>query len=117
MKSISSNILHYITQILLFEIGLAVTVGLILFWREHSLAAYGNWMFWAGLIVLGIGTMSLMGGLGITRGGLYQLGQSVSEQDSHSKLQSQLEEERASFSFLQLCAGVGILALVISALV
>jgi hypothetical protein len=74
-------------------------------------------MFWAGLIILAIGAFSMIGGWGITRGGIYQIGQTVGEQSVSSRTKADLKEEQSSFSFLLLSAGVGILAIVISGLV
>jgi hypothetical protein len=105
-----------LTRVLLFELGLVIIVGTILFLREHSLNAFGDWMFWAGLIILAIGVFSLTGSWGITRSGTYQLGLTVSEQDVSTRTQADLKEEQASFSFMQLSAGVGILAIIISGL-
>ena len=117
MKNFSSpSILHHITWILIVELGLAIIVGVILLLREHSLNAFGDWMFWAGLIIIVLGAASLFGGWGITRSGLYQLGLSVSDQDISTRTKTNLQEEQSNFSFLQLCAGVGILAIVISGL-
>lgn len=73
-------------------------------------------MFWAGLLILAIGVFSLTGNWGITRSGTYQLGLTVSEQDVSTRTQADLKEEQASFSFMQLSAGVGILAIIISGL-
>lgn len=115
-KFLSLSIVQYIIRVLIWELGLAIIVGAILLLRERSLNAFGDWMFWAGLIILAIGASSLIGGWGVTRGGLYQLGLTVSDQDVPSRIKAELKEEQSSFSFLQLCAGVGILAIVISSL-
>jgi uncharacterized membrane protein len=116
-KILSATILQYIMRVLVFELGLAIIVGAILLLREHTLNSFGNWMFWAGLIIIVLGASSLLGGWGITRSGLYQLGLSVSEEDISTRTKRNLQEEQSNFSFLQLCAGVGILAIIISGLV
>jgi steroid 5-alpha reductase family enzyme len=115
-KLLSPSTLQYITRILIFELGLAIIVAAILFLRDRSLNAFGDWMFWSGLIILAVGASSLIGNWGITRSGLYQLGLTVSDQDVPSRIKAELKEEQSSFSFLQLCAGIGILAIVISSL-
>jgi hypothetical protein len=113
---LSPSILQYITRILIVELGLAIIVGVILLLREHSLNAFGDWMFWAGLIILALGALSMIGGWGITRGGVYQIGQTVGEQSVSNRTKADLKEEQASFSFLLVSTGVGILAIVISVL-
>lgn len=116
-KIMSTTILQYITRVLIFELGLAIVVAAVLLLREQNLNSFGNWMFWAGLIIIVLGAASLFGDWGITRGGLYQLGSSVSDQDLFTRTKTNLQEEQSNFSFLLLCAGVGILAVVISTLV
>ena len=115
-KILSTTILQYITRVLIFELALAIIVAAVLLLREQNLNSFGDWMFWAGLIIIVLGAASLLGGWGITRSGLYQLGLSVSDQDISTRTKTNLQEEQSNFSFLQLCAGVGILAIVISGL-
>jgi hypothetical protein len=115
-KILSTTILQYITRVLIFELALAIIVAVVLLLREQNLKSFGDWMFWAGLIIIVLGAASLLGGWGITRSGLYQLGLSVSDQDISTRTKTNLQEEQSNFSFLQLCAGVGILAIVISGL-
>lgn len=116
-KILSTSVLRYLISILVLELGLGIVVGVILFLREHTLSLFGDWMFWAGLIALVIGLASVFGNWGITRGGLYQLGQTVSDQDISTRTRADLNEEQSSFSLLQLSVGVGILSIVVSALV
>jgi hypothetical protein len=115
-KFLSPSILPYISRVLLLELGLVILVAILLLLWEHSLNAFGDWMFWAGLLILTIGAFSLLGGWGITRGGIYQIGLTVGTQDVSSRTRADLNEEQSNFSFLLLSAGVGILAIVISAL-
>ena len=116
-KVLSTTIIQYMIRVLIFELGLVIIVGAILLLREQSLNSLGDWMFWAGLIIMVLGASSLLGGWGITRSGMYQLGLSVSDQDISTRTKTNLQEEQSNFSFLQLCAGVGILAIVISSLI
>ncbi|RPI91435.1 MAG: hypothetical protein EHM40_15735 [Chloroflexi bacterium] len=116
-KIFSAAIVQYMIRILLFELGLVVVVGVALFLKERSLELFGDWMIWAGLIVLMIGAASLLGGWGITRGDTYQVGMTVGEQDISTRTKTDLKEEESNFSFLQLCAGIGILAIIVSRLV
>ena len=116
-EKLSATILQYMIRVLIFELGLVIIVGTILFLREHTLNSLGNWMFWAGLIVLAIGASSLIGSWGITRSGTYQMGLTVSDQDVSARTKADLKEEQSSFSFLQLSAGVGTLAIIISGLI
>ena len=115
-NSLFTTIFRYTLRVLLIELGLALVVGVALFLIEHTLKPFGDWMFWAGLIILAVGLSSLLGGMGITRGGLYQIGQTVGDQDVSTRTRTDLREERASFSFLYLSAGVGILAMIIGGL-
>ena len=116
-KILSTTFIQYIIRVLIFEMGLVIIIGAILLLREQSLHSFGDWMFWAGLIIIVLGAASLFGGWGITRSGIYQLGLSVSDQDISTRTKTSLQEEQSNFSFLQLCAGVGILAVVISTLI
>ncbi|HLO14678.1 MAG TPA: hypothetical protein VK206_07615 [Anaerolineales bacterium] len=115
-KNLAAAILQYTIRILLFELGLAIILGAILFLRENSLDSFGQWMFWAGLVIMAIGASSLLGNWGVTRSGTYQIGMTVGEQDISSRTRADLREEQASFSFLQLSLGVGFLAILISGL-
>ncbi len=116
-KILPAPILQYMIRILVLEAALAVLLGVILFLKEHTLTSFGSWMFWAGLIIMALGASSLLGGWGITRSGMYQLGSTAGEQDISTRTKSDLKEEQSSFSFLLLCTGVGILAIVISRLI
>lgn len=116
-KIFSAAIVQYMIRVLLFELGLVVVVGAALFLKERSLELFGDWMTWAGLIVLMIGALNLVGGWGITRSDSYQAGLTVGEQDIVTRTKNDLMEEESSFSFLQLCAGIGILAIIVSRLV
>lgn len=116
-KILTVSIFRYLIYTLALELGLVIVVGVILFLREHTLSLFGDWMFWAGLIVLVIGLGSVFGNWGITRSGLYQISQTVSERDISTRTRADLNEEQSSFSFLQFSMGVGILSIIISALV
>ena len=116
-KILSATIFQYMMRVVIFELGLAIIVGMILLLREHTLNSFGDWMFWGGLIVIVLGASSLLGGWGITRSGMYQIGLTVGEKDISTRTRTNLKEEQSNFSFLLLCAGVGFLAIVISALI
>ncbi len=108
-----STILQYLIRILLFEISLAIIVVALLYIVERKLDAFGDWMFSAGLIFLALSLIGFLGNLGITRSGLYQLGQSVSGESASDRLRTELREEQNSFSLVPVALGVAILAMVI----
>ena len=112
-----TSLLQYLIRILIGELGVVIVVGVILILKEHTFGLFGDWMFWAGLVILVVGVSSVFGSWGITRSGSYQIGLTVGEDDISTRTKALLREEQSSFSFMQLSVGVGILALLISGLV
>jgi hypothetical protein len=117
MKNLAATILQYAIRVLAVELGLALIVGVTLVILQHTLNSFGDWMFWAGLIVLVTGLFSVIGHGSITRGGTYTVGQTVGEEDILTRTNAELKEEKKNFSFLLLATGVGILAIILSQLV
>ncbi len=115
-KQILQTIWVYFIRIILIELGLSALVIVLLLLIEHSLRSFADWIFWAGLIFLAFVLLGFLGNLGITRGGLYQLGQSVSGESASDRVRSELKEETTSFSMLPTALGVAILAMIMNGL-
>ena len=111
---ILQTILGYFIRIILKVIGLSALVVMSLLLIEHSLRSFADWIFWAGIIFLTFVLLGFLGNLGITRGGLYQLGQSVSGESASDRVRSELKEETTSFSILPTVLGVAILVMIMN---
>ena len=116
MKSFASTVLQYTIRVLIIEFVVVLLVGGILLFREHSLSAFGDWMMWAGIIIVVVGLLSVVGYGGATRSGSYPVARTVGERDIPDQTRADLDEEAKTFSFLILALGVGVLAIVISEL-
>ncbi|OGO26062.1 MAG: hypothetical protein A2Y54_07005 [Chloroflexi bacterium RBG_16_51_16] len=111
---ILQTIWGYFIRIILMEIGLSALVVVLLLLIEHSLRSFADWIFWSGIIFLAFVLLGFLGNLGITRGGLYQLGQSVSGESASDRVRSELKEETTSFSILPTALGVAILVMIMN---
>ena len=115
-KPILQTIWGYFLRIILIEFVLSLLVIVLLLLIEGSLRSFADWIFWAGIICLVLVLLGFLGNLGITRSGLYQLGQSVSGERASDRIRSELKEEAISFSLLPTGLGVAILAMIINAI-
>jgi hypothetical protein len=116
MKSIAATALQYVIRIVGVDILLGLVVCLALLLLENSLQSFGTWLFRAGIVTLVIGLLSVIGATGITRSGSYAAARTVGEQDIPARTNADLKDETASFSFLFIALGAGVLAMAVSQL-
>lgn len=116
MKNIADTAFKYMIRVVAIDLVLVVVVCAGLALVERSLRSFGDWLFWAGAITLGVGLLAAVGATGITRSGSYAAARTVGEQDVAARTNADLKDEAASFSFLILALGAGVLAILVSQL-
>ncbi len=116
MKNIAATASQYLIRVVAIDLVLCVVVLAALALVEHSLRSFGTWLFWAGIITIAAGLLSVVGSTGITRSGSYAVGRTVGEEDIPTRTMADLKDETASFSFLLLSLGAGVLAMLFSQL-
>jgi hypothetical protein len=116
MKNIAATAFQYMIRVVAIDLVLAVIISAALWLLEHSLRSFGTWLLWAGFVTLAIGLLAVVGSTGITRSGSYAMGRTVGEQDITARTNADLKDEAASFSFLILAVGAGVLAVIVSQL-
>ena len=114
MKNIAATAFQYLIRIIGIDLILVVVVGAGLALLERSLLSFGTWLFRAGIITIAVGLLAVVGSTGITRSGSYAAGRTVGEQDIPAQTNADLKDETASFSFLFLALGAGVLAMILS---
>ncbi len=116
MRNIAATAYQYLIRILGIDLVLGVLVCAALLLLEHSLSSFGTWFFRAGIVTVVVGLLAVVGSTGITRSGSYAAARTVGEQDIPARTNADLKDETASFSFLFLALGAGILAIAVSQL-
>ncbi len=116
MRNIADTAFRYLIRIVGIDLILIVIVCAALGLLEQSLRSFGTWLFRAGIATMAVGLLSVVGSTGITRSGSYAVGRTVGEQDIAARTNADLKDESASFSFLVLAVGAGVLAMLISQL-
>ncbi len=116
MKTFASTAFQYLIRITGIDLILGMVVCVALLLLERSLQSFGTWLFRAGIATLVVGLLSVIGATGITRSGSYAAARTVGEQDIPARTNADLKDETASFSFLLLALGAGVLAILVSQL-
>jgi hypothetical protein len=116
MKNIAFTGFQYLARIVGIDLLLAAIVCVALLLVERSLQSFGTWLFRSGIATLVVGLLSVIGSTGITRGGSYAAARTVGEQDIPARTNADLKDETASFSFLLMALGAGVLAILLSQL-
>ncbi len=114
MKNTVSTAFQYLIRIIAINLILVLVVGAALALLENSLRSFGTWLFWTGLATIAVGLLAVVGSSGITRSGSYAVGRTLGEDDIPTRTNADLKDETASFSFLLLSLGAGILAILLS---
>ncbi len=114
MKNIVSTAFQYSIRIAGIDLILVLVIVAALALLEHSLRSLGTWLLWAGVVTIAVGFLGVVGSSGITRSGSYAAARTVGEDDVTARTNADLKDETASFSFLVLALGAGVVAILLS---
>jgi hypothetical protein len=107
-----STIARYARVVALIDLFLFAAVGVV-----HLLAGwntayqYGGGLTWAGMLVVALGILTLLGGFGLTRNPRYQYGQSVSTMSTIERAQQSMRDTLQGYGCLIVAVAVGAVAI------
>jgi FtsH-binding integral membrane protein len=112
------SMLRFLGAVALMDVGIFVVVILIcwlLGWRTAS--QYGNATFFAGIAVIAVGIMSIVGSFELRGNPIYKYGQSVGMRTLADSTRQDMKEMNRSYRLVYQLATVGLVLIILGALI
>lgn len=117
-KQTRAAILRFLRNIVLIDLGIFATTGLVCWFGGWRTAYYyGNGLMLAGVLAMALGLYSLTGNWGLTKSFNYQHAASAGADNIRERTRREMNDTGKSYAFLVLMGIVGIVSIALGILI